>query len=287
MYRILHKVILSEVTKLIVVAAPEIARKAQAGQFVIVRVDERGERIPLTIADYDREAGTITLVFQEVGKTTMQMGTLEEGDSLATLTGPLGHPTEIENYGTVVCVGGGVGIAPIYPIARALKEAGNTVCSIIGARNRGLLFWEDKMRAVSDELIVCTDDGSYGRKALVTEPLKEVLAQRDGQIARVWAIGPAIMMKFCAEATRPFGVKTIVSLNTIMIDGTGMCGGCRVQLEGGAQFVCVDGPEFDAHQVDWDLLLARQRFYLDEEKQAVERWQHECKLEIRGRAHTP
>lgn len=281
MYPILHKLILSEVTKLIVVAAPEVARKAQAGQFVIVRVDERGERIPLTIADYDRAAGTLTLIFQEVGKSTMHLGALDEGDELATLTGPLGHPTEIENYGTVVCVGGGVGIAPIYPIARALHEAGNHVISIIGARNQSLLFWEDKMRAVSDELIVCTDDGSYGRKALVTEPLKEVLVQRDGQIARVWAIGPAIMMKFCAEATRPFGVKTIVSLNTIMIDGTGMCGGCRVQLESGAQFVCVDGPEFDAHQVDWDLLLARQRFYLDEEKQAVEKWQHECKLGIR------
>jgi ferredoxin--NADP+ reductase len=277
-YTILHKAALSQVTKLIVVAAPEIARKAQAGQFVIVRVDERGERIPLTIADYDRQAGTLTLIFQEVGKTTMHMGTLDEGDELATLTGPLGHPTEIESYGSVICVGGGTSIAIIYPIARALKEAGNTVYSIIGARNQSLLFWEDKMRAVSDELIVCTDDGSYRRKALVTEPLKELLQQHDGQIARVWAIGPAIMMKFCAEATRPFGVKTIVSLNTIMIDGTGMCGGCRVQLTDGAQFVCVDGPEFDAHQVDWDLLLARQRFYLDEEKRAVEKWQHECRL---------
>lgn len=280
-YRIRHKEILSEVTKLIVIAAPEIARKAQAGQFVIVRVDERGERIPLTIADYDRTAGTITLIFQEVGKSTMHLGTLEKGDGLATLTGPLGHPTEIENYGSVVCVGGGVGIAPIYPIARALKEAGNAVYAIIGARNQSLLFWEDKMRAVSDELIVCTDDGSYGRKALVTEPLKEVLEQRDGSIARIWAIGPAIMMKFCAETTRPFGIKTIVSLNTIMIDGTGMCGGCRVQLTDGAQFVCVDGPEFDGHQVDWDLLLARQRFYLAEERQAVEKWQHECRSGIR------
>jgi ferredoxin--NADP+ reductase len=259
------------------IAAPEVARKAKAGQFVIVRIDEHGERIPLTIADYDREAGTITIIFQEVGKTTMQMGTLEIGDKLATFTGPLGHPTEIENYGTVVCVGGGVGIAPIYPIARALKEAGNTVISIIGARTKELLFWEDEMRAASDELIVCTDDGSYGRKALVTEPLKELLEQR--KIDRVWAIGPAIMMKFCAATTEPFGVPTIVSLNTIMIDGTGMCGGCRVQLTESAKFVCADGPEFDAHAVDWDLLLARQRFYLDEEKQAVEQWQHKCQLE--------
>jgi ferredoxin--NADP+ reductase len=278
-YEILHKQVLSEVVKLMVIEAPEVARKAQAGQFVIVRVDEHGERIPLTIADYDREKGTITLIFQEVGKTTMHLGTLEPGDKLATFTGPLGHATEIENFGTVVCVGGGVGIAPLYPITRALKDAGNTVISIIGARSKDLLFWEDRMRAVSDELVVCTDDGSYGRKALVTEPLKEVLEAHDGEIARVWAIGPAIMMKFCAATTKPFNVPTIVSLNTVMIDGTGMCGGCRVQLTGGAQFVCVDGPEFDAHQVDWDLLLARQRFYLEEEKQAVDRWHHQCRLE--------
>jgi ferredoxin--NADP+ reductase len=278
-YEILHKQVLSEVTKLMVIEAPEVARKAQAGQFVIVRVDEHGERIPLTIADYDREKGTITLIFQEVGKTTMHLGALETGDKLATFTGPLGHATEIENLGTVVCVGGGVGIAPLYPITRALKEAGNTVISIIGARSKDLIFWEDRMRAVSDELVVCTDDGSYGRKALVTEPLKEVLETRDGEIARVWAIGPAIMMKFCAATTKPFNVPTIVSLNTVMIDGTGMCGGCRVQLTEGAQFVCVDGPEFDAHQVDWDLLLARQRFYLEEEKQAVDRWHHQCQLE--------
>ena len=277
MYKILQKEALSEVNKLMVVEAPEITRKAKAGQFVIVRIDEHGERIPLTIADYDKDAGTITIIFQEVGKSTMQMGTLKVGDEFATFVGPLGHPTEIENYGTVVCIGGGVGIAPIYPIARALKKAGNTVISIIGARNKGLLFWEDKMQAASDELIVCTDDGSYKRKALVTEPLKELLEQR--KIDHVWAIGPAIMMKFCAATTEPFGVPTTVSLNTIMIDGTGMCGGCRVQLSDGAKFVCADGPEFDAHQVDWDLLLARQRFYLDEEKQAVEQWHHECKLE--------
>jgi ferredoxin--NADP+ reductase len=277
-YKILHKETLSDVNKLMVIAAPEVARKARAGQFVIVRIDERGERIPLTIADYDREAGTVTIIFQEVGKTTMHLGTLAPGDELATFVGPLGRPTEIERDGTVVCVGGGVGIAPMYPIARALKEAGNTVISIIGARNKELLFWEDKMRAVSDDLIVCTDDGSYGRKALVTQPLKELLEQRRGEISRVWAIGPAIMMKFCAATTEPFGVPTIVSLNTIMVDGTGMCGGCRVLLEDGAQFVCVDGPEFDAHKVDWDNLLARQQFYKDREQLAIERWEHECRL---------
>jgi ferredoxin--NADP+ reductase len=278
-YKILHKETLSDVNKLMVVAAPDVARKAQAGQFVIVRIDERGERIPLTIADYDRDAGTITIIFQEVGKSTMHMGTLEVGESFATFTGPLGHPTEIENYGTVVCVGGGVGIAPIYPIARSLKKAGNTVISIIGARTKDLLFWEEKMRAVSDELIVCTDDGSYKRKALVTEPLKELLEEKPGAIAQVWAIGPAIMMKFVSLTTRPYKVPTIVSLNTIMIDGTGMCGGCRVLLEEGAQFVCVDGPEFDAHKVDWDNLLARQQFYRREEQAAVERWEHECRLD--------
>jgi ferredoxin--NADP+ reductase len=278
-YEILHKEILSDVNKLMVIAAPEVARKARAGQFVIVRIDERGERIPLTIADYDRDAGTITIIFQEVGKTTIHLGTLEPGDELATFVGPLGHPTEIRDYGIVVCVGGGVGIAPIYPIARALKEAGNTVISIIGARSKGLLFWEDKMAAVSDELIVCTDDGSYKRKALVTEPLKELLEQDDREIAHVWAIGPAIMMKFVSLTTQPFEVPTTVSLNTIMIDGTGMCGGCRVLLGDGAQFVCVDGPEFDAHKVDWNNLLSRQQFYRGEEQLAMERWEHECQLE--------
>jgi ferredoxin--NADP+ reductase len=278
-YKILEKEVLSDVTKLMVIDAPQVARKARPGQFVIVRVDERGERIPLTIADYDPDAGTITLVFQEVGKSTMHMGTMEPGDEFATVAGPLGHATEVENYGTVVCVGGGVGIAPIYPIARALKQAGNHVVSIIGARNKDLLFWEDRMRSVSDEITVCTDDGSHGRKGLVTEPLKEILEARPGQISRVWAIGPAIMMKFIALATQPYNVSTIVSLNTIMIDGTGMCGGCRVLLEDGAQFVCVDGPEFDAHKVDWDNLLARQAFYRPEEQVAIEQWQHTCRAE--------
>lgn len=279
MYKILKKEVLSDINKLMVVEAPEVARKAKAGQFVIVRTDEFGERIPLTIADFDPQAGTVTIIFQEVGKSTMQMGQFEEGDSFATFVGPLGHATEIEDYGTVICVGGGVGIAPIYPIAKALQQAGNTVISIIGARTQELLFWEDEMRAVSDELIVCTDDGSYGRKALVTQPLKEVLEQRGEEISKVWVIGPAIMMKFCSLTTQPYGTPTIVSLNTIMIDGTGMCGGCRVQLTQGAQFVCVDGPEFDGHEVDWDLLMARQSYYREEEKLAVEHWEHKCRLD--------
>ncbi len=279
MYKILKKEILSDIIKLMVIRAPHVARKAKAGQFIIVRIDEFGERIPLTIADFDRDAGTITIIFQEVGKSTMQLGRMETGQEISSFAGPLGHPTEIENYGTVVCVGGGVGIAPIYPIARSLKEAGNRVISIIGSRNKGLLFWEDRMRAVSDELIVCTDDGSYGRKSLVTEPLKEVIENADKKVARVWAIGPAIMMKFVSLATAPYNVPTTVSLNTIMIDGTGMCGGCRVLLEDGARFVCVDGPEFDAHKVNWDSLLSRLQFYRKEEQAAVEHWQHKCRLE--------
>ena len=269
MYRITAREDLAPVTKLFKVHAPEVARKAKAGQFVIVRINEEGERVPLTIADYDRTSGEMTIVFQEVGKTTKQMGTMKVGDEFASFVGPLGQPTEIEKYGTAMVVGGGVGIAPIYPIARSLREAGNKVISIIGARNKGLLFWEDKMRSVSDELIVCTDDGSYARKALVTEPMKEILSS-DKKPDIIWAIGPAIMMKFAVLATQPFGVKTIVSLNSIMVDGTGMCGACRVEVGGKTKFVCVDGPEFDGHQVNWQLLLDRQRVYVDQEKRATE-----------------
>ncbi len=279
MYQILRKRILSDIVKLIEVEAPLVARKARPGQFVIVRIDEKGERIPFTIADFDAQTGIITLIFQEVGKSTRQMGTLEVGDCFANIAGPLGRPTEIQNYGNVIVVGGGVGIAPIFPIVRGLKQAGNRVISIIGARCKDLLFWEDRMADYSDELIVCTDDGSAGRKALVTEPLRELLASRQ-DIQRVWGIGPAIMMKFVAEATRPFNVSTIVSLNTIMIDGTGMCGGCRVVLNQGAKFVCVDGPEFDGHQVDWNNLLSRLSFYKTEEKLAMDHWlSHTCRLE--------
>jgi len=279
MYPILKKQVLSDVVKLVVVEAPVVARKAKPGQFVVVLTDEQSERIPLTIADFDAQAGTITLIFQEVGKSTRQMGTLEVGEGFANVVGPLGKPTKIENYGTVIVVGGGVGIAPLFPVTRALKQAGNYIISILGARNQGLLFWQERVAEVSDELIVCTDDGSLGRKALVTEPLKELLQARQ-DIARVWAIGPAIMMKFAAATTQPFNIPTVVSLNTIMIDGTGMCGGCRVVLTNGPKFACVDGPEFDAHQVDWDLLFARLSFYREEEKEAMERWEaHHCRLD--------
>lgn len=278
MYRILKKEVLSEFTKLMVVEAPHVARRSLAGQFVIVRIDEQGERVPLTIADYDRGKGTITIIFQEIGQSTSHLGTLGQGDELASFAGPLGHPTEISLYGTVICLGGGIGVAPIYPIARALKEAGNRVISILGARNKGLLFWEEKMREVSDELIVCTDDGSYGRKGLVTEPLREILDDRGPSVTRVWAIGPTVMMKSVSAATEGYGIRTMVSLNTIMVDGTGMCGGCRVPLVDRAQFVCVDGPEFDGHRVDWDALLRRVQFYRTEERLAMDRGRHVCRL---------
>ena len=254
------------------VAAPAVAKKAQPGQFVVIRIDERGERIPLTIADWDEGEGSVTIVFMEVGTTTHKLALLQTGDFIADFVGPLGLPTHIEKFGTVVCVAGGFAVATIVPIARAMREKGNRVISIMGARNKSLIFWEDELRSVSDQLIVTTDDGSYARKGLVTEPLKELLESSE-KIDRVIAIGPSIMMKFCAKTTEPFGVKTIVSLNPIMVDGTGMCGCCRVSVGGATKFACVDGPDFDGHQVDWDLLFARQRIYLDEEKRSFEQWQ--------------
>jgi len=283
MYKILRKQVLSPSIKLMEIKAPLVANKAKPGQFVIVRMNETGERIPLTIADFSQVDGSITVIFQEVGKSTLQMGQMETGEAFENVVGPLGHPTELEKLGKVVVVGGGVGIAPIFPIARGLKLAGNEIISIIGAREKSLLFWEERMQAVSTQLITCTDDGSAGRKALVTAPLKELLeAQQD--IAHVWAIGPAVMMKFVAATTKPFNIPTTVSLNTIMIDGTGMCGGCRVVMDGGAKFVCVDGPEFDAHRVDWESMLSRMSFYRQEEKLSAERWlQHECRLGLEPR----
>jgi ferredoxin--NADP+ reductase len=244
-----------------------IAKSAKPGQFVVVRIDENGERIPLTIADSD--SSTITLVFQEVGASTCRLGKLNVGDSIENIAGPLGVPSEIENFGTVVCVAGGVGIAPMYPIAKALKAHGNKIITIIGARNKSLLFWEEKMRQISDELIVMTDDGSHGRKGVVTLPLKELLDR--GGVGRVIAIGPPIMMKFASATTLPYKVKTIVSLNPIMVDGTGMCGACRCAVGGKTKFACVDGPDFDGHQVDYDLLMSRLKMYQEKEKQAMDR----------------
>ena len=276
MYKILEKKKLVSKIHLFKVAAPAVAKKAQAGQFVVIRIDEKGERIPLTLADWDEKAGSVTIVLMEVGTTTARLALLNAGDSIADLIGPLGLPSHIEKFGTVVCVAGGVGVAPVTPIARELKEKGNKIISIMGARSKDLIFWEEELRRASDRLIVTTDDGSYGRKGLVTEPLKELLESGE-KVDRVIAIGPAIMMKFCAKTTEPFGVKTIVSLNTIMVDGTGMCGCCRASVGGETKFACVDGPDFDGHQVDWDLVMSRQRIYLDEEKRSFEQWQSQVK----------
>jgi ferredoxin/flavodoxin---NADP+ reductase len=269
MFKILRKEELSDLVILFEIGTGDIARKARAGNFFVLKINEQGERIPLTIADFDRDRGTITTVFQKMGKTTHHLGTLNEGDYIMDVIGPLGMHSHIDNFGKVICVGGGVGIAPTFPIARALKEAGNTVISIIGARTKELIFWEDKMRAVSDELIIVTDDGSYGQKAVVTTPLDNLLRENQ-DIRLVYAIGPAIMMKFVCVTTEKYNAKTVVSLNSIMVDATGMCGACRVEVGGETRFACVDGPEFDGHKVDFNLLMSRQRMYTEEEKVAME-----------------
>ena len=280
MNKILNKTQLSDEVFQMEVEAPLIARERKAGQFIILQVDtDVGERIPLTIADADPVKGSVTLIFQTVGRTTHLLAEKQPGDFIAALLGPLGNPTHIEKVGHVVCVGGGIGVAPMHPIAQAMKAAGNKVTIIMGARNRSLLIMENEMRAIADELIIVTDDGSYGRKGLVTEPLKE-LCERDPKPYLAVVIGPPIMMKFCALTTKPSNVKTLVSLNTIMIDGTGMCGGCRVTVGGETKFVCVDGPEFDGHQVDFDLMMKRLRAYKPQEESAHEAFHHHCRAGI-------
>jgi ferredoxin--NADP+ reductase len=259
------------------IEAPQIAKKRKAGQFVILRIDETGERIPLTIADSDPQKGTIVLICQSVGKTSTRLNQLQAGDVIQDIAGPLGNPSHLENFGTAVCVGGGVGIAVTYPIAKALKEYGNEVISILGARTKDLLILEDEMRQVSDEVRITTDDGSYGRKGFVTDELQTLIEERP--VHFVLAIGPTIMMKMVSQLTHKYQIKTMVSLNSIMIDGTGMCGGCRVSVGGQTKFVCVDGPEFDGHQVDFDELMLRQRMYLDDERRALEHFDQKCKLE--------
>jgi len=264
-YKVLEKKKLAATVTLLKLDTPEIARKVKPGQFVIIRLHEEGERLPLTVNDFDREKGTLTIVFQEVGKTTTLLGKLAVGDQIADVVGPLGKPTEIEKFGTVICIGGGVGTAVIYPVTRALYQAGNKVIGIVGARNKDLLTFVDEMEAVTHQLIVTTDDGSQGRHGLVTDPLKEILAGGE-QIDHIIAIGPAIMMKFVCKTTEPYKIKTIVSLNPIMLDATGMCGVCRVTVGGTTKFGCVDGPEFDGHQVDFDSLINRLQQYVAEEK---------------------
>lgn len=278
MYKILKREDLSPSVHLLRIEAPAVAKKARAGQFVTIMSHEKGERIPLTLADWDNAAGTVDIVFLEAGKTTKQMAQLRAGDSLYSFLGPLGVPSHVEQFGHIVCIGGGVGIAAVAPIARALKDAGNKVSSIIGARTKDLLFWEEKMKSVSSSLVVTTDDGSHGRKGVVTEPLKELLEK--GEVNRVIAVGPAIMMKFCALTTLPYKVKTIVSLNSVMVDGTGLCGSCRVSVGGETKFACFHGPDFDGHQVDWNLLLSRQTFFKEEEQTSLAVWLQQTKTAV-------
>lgn len=275
MYKIIEKRQLSTDVFYARVEAPDIAKNRKAGQFVLVQLDtEYAERIPLTIADADPQEGWIALVFQAVGATTIKMSRLHEGDELGAVLGPLGNPTHIEKKGHVVCVGGGIGVAPLHPIVQAHKAAGNRVTVIMGARNKDLIIFEKEMRALADELYIMTDDGSAGTKGLVTEPLKTLCSQNP-KPDEVVAIGPPIMMKFCSFTAKEFDVPITVSLNTIMIDGTGMCGGCRVNIGGKTKFVCVDGPEFDGHLVDWDNMMLRMRAFKPRETEQA----HACRME--------
>jgi ferredoxin--NADP+ reductase len=266
MYEIIEKKELSKNVKLFKIKAPLVAKKALPGQFIILRIDEKGERIPLTIADSDSKEGTVTIIFLEVGKTTKQLGNLNVGDSIQNFAGPLGIPSEVKNYGTVICVGGGVGIAPLYPIVKALKKAGNYVISILGAKTADLLLLEKEIHAFSDEFYIATDDGSKGHKGFVSDVLQKVIEKQP--IHMVMAVGPIIMMKVVSDLTKKYDIKTLVSLNPIMVDGTGMCGGCRVSIDGKTKFACVDGPEFDGHKVDYDNLMLRNRRFVHAEEEA-------------------
>ena len=279
MFDILEARPLARGIKLFVIRAPRIARKQRPGQFVIVRVDDTGERIPLTIADADLKAGTITIVVQAIGKTTMLLSMLETGDSILDVVGPLGKPSEIERFGTAVVVSGSVGTAMAYPTARELKRAGNKVISIVGARSKDMLVLEGQVRAVSDETYVLTDDGTCGQKGLVTEKLKELVDA--GGVDYVLAVGPVPMMRAVANLATPKKIKTIVSLNPIMVDGTGMCGGCRVLIDSASQFACVDGPEFDASKVNFEILIQRNTMYREQERASIERLQADPEAELR------
>ena len=281
-FEIVRREDISDVTYLLEIVHPRMAKVAKPGQFVIVMAHDRGERIPLTLADFDPERGTVTLVVQAVGKTTKEMqASCTLGTSLHALVGPMGNPSQIGDARKVVCVGGGLGVAPVYPQARAYKQSGAYVIGVIGFRSKELMFWEDKFRAVCDEFIVCTDDGSEGIKGLVTAGIERALTHHP-DIDEVVAIGPPIMMKFCAETTRPHGIRTVVSLNPVMVDGTGMCGGCRVKISDRVRFACVDGPDFDAHDVDFDDLMARLRRFKASETAALERWTESCRLPAGG-----
>jgi len=261
---------------------PLITQKAKAGQFVVLRINEEGERIPMSITDLDPETGILTIIFQEVGKTTAHLAILKKGDVLADVVGPLGIPTHMKNFGTCVCVGGGIGIAPIHFVAKTLKQAGNKVISIIGARSKNLLILEEEMRNLSDELLISTDDGSYGHHGFVTDLLTQLLSKKV-KVDFIMAIGPVVMMRAVCKVTAPWGIKTVVSLNPIMVDATGMCGACRVTVGGKTKFACVDGPDFDGHQVDFDELIKRQAMYLKQEKIAMERFNRKLGGETKKR----
>ncbi len=279
MHRIVKAEFLNDTVKRFEVEVPDIARSRKAGQFVIIRLGENGERVPLTIADSSSGAGTITLIVQEVGKTTFFMNKLEENDFIPDIVGPLGKPTHIENFGTAVCVGGGIGTAVVMPIAKALKEAGNKVISIIGFKSKDLLILENEINEISDEVIITTDDGSYGKKGFVTQPLQDMFGNCM-KIGVVYAIGPMVMMHNVVMVTKPHNLLTYVSLNPIMVDGTGMCGGCRVTVDNQMKFACVDGPEFDGHKVDFEELIARLDTYKSMEKDSYSRIKEEyCKCE--------
>ena len=278
MYRIVQKYILAPTITKYVIEAPYVARKRKAGNFVIIRVEETGERIPLTLVDSNIHDGTINLIVQAIGKTTKALALKNEGDYIIDVMGPLGNPTPIETGKTITCIGGGVGTAELYPISKALKNAGNTIYTIVGARSKDLIILEQEMESVSDKFYITTDDGSYKRKGFVTDQLKELLDANLG-INMVYAIGPLPMMKAVSHLTKPYNVRTVVSLNAIMVDGTGMCGGCRVTVNGKMKFACVDGPEFEGHEVDFDEMLLRNRSYTEMENVSIERFEHSCRLE--------
>ena len=284
MFKIVRKKELNPSVTLMDIEAPFIARKAKAGQFIIFRIDEQGERVPLTIAGCDREKGTVTIIFQKVGFSTIALGKLNEGDFIRDFVGPLGKPTEVEGHKRVCVVGGGVGCAIALPSAAAFKEAGAEVTVIVGFRSKDIVILEDEFKAVADRFIMMTDDGSYGRHGLVTQPLQELLEAGE-RFDEVLAIGPVPMMKFVCRTTQPFGVKTMVSLNPIMVDGTGMCGGCRVTVGGETKFACVDGPEFDGHQVDFAELTSRNTTYREREAKVTET--HTCRMETMGKTLIP
>ncbi|MEN8264981.1 MAG: sulfide/dihydroorotate dehydrogenase-like FAD/NAD-binding protein [Nitrospirota bacterium] len=275
MYKILHKETVAPQVDAMIVDAPYIAKNSKAGNFIVLRINERGERIPLTIADADRKKGTITLLFQKIGKTTEELGRLKKGQEIRDVVGPLGHATPIKKYGHCVLVGGGIGSATLFPILKALKEKRNRVTVILGARTRELLVWEDKFSAYANNMLLTTDDGSSGRKGLVTEALKEVIEKDGAKI--VLAVGPIRMMQAVSELTKPYGVKTLVSLNPVMVEGTGMCGACRVNIAGETKFACIEGPEFDAHEVDFQELANRLGFYREEEEQSMKAFKKKCK----------